>query len=111
MAQAPELGQPEVSPHDTHDGHATIAEARGITRDYRYQLTAIGAAMPGLHVAQEIQGHEFRIAGGVAGAKVSWEVTGVRDDPWAQDHPFQVEVPKTDAERGTYLYPEGADGK
>jgi hypothetical protein len=95
-------------------GNATITLPdyfTGITRDYRYQLTAIGTPMPNLYVAQEIQGATFRIAGGQPGAKVSWEVTGVRNDPWAKDHPFQVEVPKPESERGTYLYPEGAPGK
>ena len=38
---------------------------------FRYQLTAIGAPMPNLHVVQEIQGNTFRIAGGAPGQKVS----------------------------------------
>ncbi len=77
------------------------------TGPFRYQLTAIGAAMPNLHIAQEIQGNAFRIAGGVPGKKVSWEVTAVRNDPYLRDHPAQAEVDKPAGERGTYLYPEG----
>jgi hypothetical protein len=38
--------------------------------------------------------------------KVSWQVTGVRHDEWANAHRMQVEVEKTGKERGTYLYPE-----
>jgi hypothetical protein len=30
-----------------------------LNRDFRYQLTAVGAAMPRLHVAQEIEGNRF----------------------------------------------------
>jgi hypothetical protein len=74
---------------------------------FRYQLTPIGAPMPNLHIAQEIQGNAFRIAGGVPGKKVSWEVTAVRNDPYVRDHPVQAEVDKPAGERGTYLYPEG----
>ena len=74
---------------------------------FRYQLTAIGAPMPNLHIAQEIQGNAFRIAGGVPGKKVSWEVTAVRNDPYVRDHPVRAEVDKPAGERGTYLYPEG----
>ncbi len=74
---------------------------------FRYQLTPIGAAMPNLHVAQEIQDNVFLIAGGVPGKKVSWEVTAVRNDPYLRDHPVQDQVLKPAEERGTYLYPEG----
>ncbi|MBC7227361.1 MAG: hypothetical protein H5T61_09015 [Thermoflexales bacterium] len=74
---------------------------------FRYQLTAIGAPMPNLYIAQEIQGNTFRIAGGVPGKKVSWEVTAVRNDPYLHDHPAQAEVDKPADEQGTYLYPQG----
>jgi len=74
---------------------------------YRYQLTPIGAPMPNLYIAQEIQGNTFRIAGGAPGKKVSWEVTAIRNDPYLRDHPVQAEVGKPAGEWGTYLYPEG----
>lgn len=74
---------------------------------FRYQLTAVGAPMPNLYIAQEIEGSTFRIAGGVPGKKVSWEVTAVRSDPYIRDHPVQAEVDKPAEERGTYLYPVG----
>jgi len=74
---------------------------------FRYQLTPIGAPMPNLYIAQEIQGNTFRIAGGAPGKKVSWEVTAIRNDPYLRDHTVQAEVDKLAGERGTYLYPEG----
>jgi hypothetical protein len=55
-----------------------------LNRDFRYQLTAIGAAATGLHIAQEIQNHSFGIAGGAAAMKVSWQVTAVRQDAWGE---------------------------
>ena len=38
--------------------------------------------------------------------KVSWQVTGVRDDPYAKCHPIEVEKDKSEKERGLYLNPE-----
>jgi hypothetical protein len=38
--------------------------------------------------------------------KVSWQVTGIRKDPWANAHRVQVEEDKPDKERGYYMYPE-----
>jgi hypothetical protein len=77
-----------------------------VNADFRYQLTAIGAAAPGLHIGREIANHEFSIAGGVPGMKVSWQVTGVRHDAYAKAHPLEVEVSKPADERGHYLHPE-----
>ncbi len=78
-----------------------------INKDYRYQLTAIGGAAPQLHIAQEVNNNEFTIAGGLPGMKVSWEVTGVRNDPYFQDHPYQAVQEKPDSEKGRYYYPQG----
>jgi hypothetical protein len=77
-----------------------------LNRDFRYQLTAIGAPAPNLHIAQEMQNHSFRIAGGAAGMKVSWQVTGTRQDAWEKAHPMAVEVEKPRKERGYYINPE-----
>ena len=38
--------------------------------------------------------------------KISWQVTGIRKDPWANAHRIQVEEDKPDKERGYYLYPD-----
>jgi len=77
-----------------------------LNNDFRYQLTAIGAAAPNLHVGQEIANHQFSIAGGAADMKVSWQVTAVRHDAYAKVHPLVVEVNKLKQERGHYLHPE-----
>jgi len=78
-----------------------------LNKNFRYQLTAIGGPAPRLHIAAEVSNNQFRIAGGSPGMKVSWLVTGVRDDAWARAHPMQIEAPKPEGERGRYLYPEG----
>jgi hypothetical protein len=77
-----------------------------VNADFRYQLTAIGAAAPGLHVAEEVANNHFSVAGGAPGMKVSWQVTAVRHDAYAKAHPMVVEQEKTDKERGFYVHPD-----
>jgi hypothetical protein len=76
-----------------------------LNRDFRYQLTPIGAPAPNLYIAEEISGNRFKIAGGPPGIKVSWQVTGVRQDPWAEANPIVVEEEKSPAEQGSYIHP------
>jgi hypothetical protein len=77
-----------------------------VNGDFRYQLTSIGAPGPGLYIAQEISGSHFKIAGGSAGSKVSWQVTAVRHDAYAKAYPLVVEQEKNARERGYYIHPE-----
>jgi hypothetical protein len=79
---------------------------QALNSDFRYQLTAIGAPGPNLYIAEEISGNRFKIAGGKAGSKVSWQVTGVRQDAYAAVHRIKVEEDKPEQERGHYLHPE-----
>ncbi|MBI1744145.1 hypothetical protein HYR54_13915 [Candidatus Acetothermia bacterium] len=76
-----------------------------LNRDFRYQLTSIGGFAP-IYIAQEIQNNRFQIAGGKPGMKVSWQVTGIRQDAYANAHRIPVEEMKPANERGYYLYPE-----
>ena len=41
--------------------------------------------------------------------KVSWQVTGIRQDAYANKHRIKVEEDKTELERGFYLHPEVFD--
>jgi hypothetical protein len=77
-----------------------------INRDPLYHLTAIGAAMPNLHIAVEVQDNRFFIAGGTAGASVSWRVEAVRNDRYVRNHDVRAEELKPEQFRGTYLQPE-----
>ncbi len=91
-----------------------------LNKDFRYQLTAVGAPGPNLHIAEEISdtaaessssrrynsNSRFKIAGGTSGMKVSWQVTGIRKDPWANANRIQVEEEKSVKERGYYIYPD-----
>ncbi len=101
---------------DLYNGNTTL-DGRGeawvempawfqaLNRDFRYQLTCIGGFAP-IYVAQEIEANRFKIAGGKAGLKVSWQVTGIRHDPYADKHRIPVEQDKPDQERGLYLHPD-----
>jgi hypothetical protein len=80
-----------------------------INIDVSYQLTAIGASMPHLHVSEEVEGNRFGVAGGAPGRRVSWQITALRNDVWVQDHGIRTEVEKPATEKGRYLYPEGYD--
>jgi trimeric autotransporter adhesin len=75
-----------------------------LNRDFRYQLTAIGAPGPRLFVAKEISGNRFKIAGGKPGMKVSWLVTGIRHDAWAADNRTPVVQDKVGIEVGNYYH-------
>ena len=86
-----------------------------LNKDFRYQLTAIGAPGPNLYIAEEISdtttsnkssNSRFKIAGGTSGMKVSWQVTGIRKDPWANANRIQVEEDKPTKERGYHLHPD-----
>jgi hypothetical protein len=72
---------------------------------FRYQLTCIGDHAF-VYVADEINGNRFTIAGGTPGLKVSWQVTGTRQDAYARKHPILVEENKSAGEQGTHLYPD-----
>ena len=38
--------------------------------------------------------------------EVSWQVTGIRQDAWANENRIQVEVEKPADEKGLYLHPQ-----
>mgnify|MGYP000429755027 CR=1 FL=1 len=76
-----------------------------LNKDFRYQLTPIGAPMPNLYVAEEISGNTFVIGGGTPGKKVSWQVTGVRQDKYANENRIIDEVEKEDYNKGRFVHP------
>jgi hypothetical protein len=78
---------------------------QALNRDYRYQLTVLGQFAQAI-VASEVQNNRFTIKTDKPNVKVSWQVTGVRQDAYAVAHPLQVEVDKQGDERGKFLHPE-----
>jgi hypothetical protein len=76
-----------------------------LNRDFRYQLTVIGQFAQAI-VASEIAEGRFSIKTDKPNVKVSWQVTGIRQDAWANAHRIPVEQQKPQLERGFYLHPE-----
>ncbi len=71
----------------------------------RYQLTAIGAPAPMLHVSSTVFNNEFSIAGGQPGMQVSWEVKAKRNDAFVAQLGAPVEREKLGDEKGRFLQP------
>jgi trimeric autotransporter adhesin len=78
----------------------------GVEPRLRYQLTIIGTRGWRARVVKEIAHDHFTIQTDVPRVKVSWQVTGIRHDPYANAHRIQVVVPKTGTDAGKYEYPQ-----
>jgi hypothetical protein len=76
-----------------------------LNRDFRYQLTAMGQFAQAI-VASKMANRQFTIKTDKPNVEVSWQVTGVRHDAWADAHRIPVEEMKEGKERGLYLHPE-----
>jgi hypothetical protein len=73
--------------------------------DFRYQLTVVGQFAQAI-VANEIANHQFQLKTSAPNVKVSWQVTAVRQDAYAQAHPLVVEEQKDEHLRGYFIHPE-----
>ncbi|HEV2721201.1 MAG TPA: hypothetical protein VG323_14355, partial [Thermoanaerobaculia bacterium] len=78
-----------------------------LNRDFRYQLTCIGRFAQAI-VETEVANNRFTIRTDRPNVKVSWQVTGIRHDAWADAHRIKVEEEKPPDEQGYYLAPEVA---
>ena len=76
-----------------------------LNKDFRYQLTVIGSFARAI-VAEELVNNSFVIKTDEPNIKVSWQITGIRKDAYANAHRIPTEVLKDSNERGKYLYPE-----
>lgn len=77
---------------------------QSVNKDFRYQLTVIGTFAEAI-IAKEIEGNHFTIQTDKPNVKVSWMVTGVRKDPWANENRIIPVVEKKGVEKGKYLHP------
>ncbi len=87
-----------------------------LNKDFRFLGTSIGVPAPDLYLKENIGRRYwlfgpigFTIGGGVSGGKVSWQVTGIRHDPYILKYPMVVEVEKGDGQlvkKGEYIFPE-----
>jgi trimeric autotransporter adhesin len=76
-----------------------------LNTDFRYQLTTLGQPAHAWIGAKVANGN-FTIRTDKPDVEVSWQVTGIRQDAWANAHRIQVEVDKAKDDQGHYLHPE-----
>ncbi len=91
-------------------GYATVRLPRwfeALNRDFRYQLTGIGSRAWGapMVVWRGVHDNRFTIRSR-PNVRISWQVTGIRHDPYANAHRIRVEERKAPSEQGRYLHPE-----
>jgi murein tripeptide amidase MpaA len=90
------------------DGEATVelpSYFEALNRDFRYQLTVIREFAQAI-VSREVENNTFVIRTDRPRVKVSWQVTGVRRDRYAEAHRLPVEEEKPDGDRGRHLHPD-----
>ena len=76
-----------------------------LNSDFTYQLTVMGVFAQAI-VHDKISNNEFVIRSSVPGVEVSWQVTGVRKDPYANENRIVTEVEKEEYNKGYYLHPK-----
>ncbi|HEV8482180.1 MAG TPA: hypothetical protein VGV87_01370 [Blastocatellia bacterium] len=76
-----------------------------LNRDFRYQLTVVGQFAQAI-VASEVKNNRFAIKTSIPNVRVSWQVTGIRQDAFANKHRIPVEQDKPEKERGYYVHPD-----
>jgi hypothetical protein len=81
-----------------------------LNKDFRYQLTVVDEensddAFIWAKVVKRIDHNHFTIRSSRGGVDVSWQVTGIRKDAWAEQNRVQVEVEKEPSAKGKYLHP------
>ncbi|MBX3388098.1 MAG: hypothetical protein KF691_01440 [Phycisphaeraceae bacterium] len=94
-------------------GYATVRMPDwfdALNREFRYQLTVLDSLdsdeFVQAKVVREMREGCFSIRTSRGSTAVSWQVTGIRRDAWAEAHRIQVEQWKEGAEAGRYLHPE-----
>jgi hypothetical protein len=90
------------------DGEASVTLPdyfEALNRDFCYQLTVIGQFAQAI-VAQELSNNQFTVKTDQPRVRVSWQVTGVRQDRWAVANQIAAEEEKTANGKGRYLHPK-----
>jgi hypothetical protein len=63
--------------------------------------------MPDLYVSKQEQKNQFSIAGGAPGGEITWQITGIRHDPYILANPIVPVVEKGPGQlvpKGTCIY-------
>ncbi|MCW3161851.1 autotransporter outer membrane beta-barrel domain-containing protein [Chryseobacterium oryctis] len=90
-----------------NNGYATVKLPEyfgALNKDFRYQLTVIGTFANAI-ISEEIKDNTFVVRTDKPLVKVSWQVTGIRNDGYAKAHRVVPEVEKEPEMKGKYLHP------
>jgi len=94
------------------NGYATITLPdyfEALNRDFRYQLTIVDeddTAWSFAKVVQKVRNNTFVIRTSAPEIEVSWQVTGIRKDNWAEQNRIPNAIDKEPQNKGKYLHPE-----
>jgi len=77
---------------------------QALNRDFRFQLTVMGQFAQAI-VSEKMKDNHFVIKTDKPNVEVSWQVTGIRQDAYANAHRTPVEEDKPADEKGLYLHP------
>lgn len=89
------------------DGNAVVKLPNyfeALNKDFRYQLTVLGTFAQAI-ISSEIENNQFKLKTDRPNVKVSWQVTGIRHDAYAEQNRIIPEVEKSTNEKGKYLHP------
>jgi hypothetical protein len=103
---------------NVYDGTVTLDERGGalvhlpsyyeaLNTSTQYFLSSLNVPSPSLYVKEKVRNNAFVIGGGKPGGRVSWQITGIRHDPYIKQNPIEVEVekgPNQPVRRGECLY-------
>jgi hypothetical protein len=90
------------------DGFATVtlpSYFESLNKDFRYQLTVLGTFAQAI-IKDKIKENSFIIQTDKPNIEVSWQITGIRKDPYAERYRIKDVEEKPAHEKGTYLHPE-----
>ena len=88
-----------------NNGFATItlpAYFEALNIDFKYQLTIVGKEFAQALVYEKIKNNQFIVRSDKPNIEVSWQVTGVRNDKYAQQNRIVPEVEKSAKQKGKY---------
>jgi hypothetical protein len=93
-----------IDPANKYLVHASV-ESSEMKNIYDGTIVLDGNGQAVVELPNWFEGNRFTIAGGTPGVEVSWQVTGVRHDRFAEANPLVVEQEKVERERGYYVHP------
>lgn len=94
------------------NGYATITLPdyfEALNKDFRYQLTIVDendTAWSFAKVVQRVRNNTVVIRTSAPEIEVSWQITGIRKDNWAEQNRIPNAVDKEPENKGKYLHPE-----